>query len=1265
MKFKPGDKITIQGKPGTVRYFGKTEFAPGIWVGVEMETPEGKNDGCVQGQRYFTCPQNHGRFVRPERVKPDVASSDDNTSRHQHHSKEERRTSPPNNFQSNKQQSATSSRSSTVEPHSEHSHAQQEKNDPSNIQDTNTPDHSSSKDTPSHIDNTQKPVSSTNDTSRESRSSDLTDSRKESDSQETSKEEEKNNKEREKNIRQKFISDMRLKRERARSEYNTTNNASRIRELEEENEQIKTRHGKEISDLKSKLRKAEQMTTSLSERMTKANAQVKEYSQRLEQERHRSEEKESDLSFRVESLELDKELAEERANVAENDLEALRQKFHGLEEQYDSLVNQKSMEDQVARSGDVEGVVKQNQQLKEALMQLYEVKTDLEKKIENMQSEIDSVDSLKERIKELEGYREELKTAKNTIQDLELQVEANAESNAMIEDLAAEKLDLEDKVAELTSSLEEMEEMKQLSDEVEGIQADELRQLGEEAQQATAKATQLSEKLERQQQILSERENTIDRLRTALKDTESRLSELEEAHADTVSESSTIQQRSKEMHDNYNLLLSKVAKLRHTQIKQRIADFESKSYQQQLEHVNNMLPENIVDIDVGVVRTLASASRVDFKLKTAVERIKQDADYKEDTDMSDATAHRLELTSAGHMCFLLNVARMYICSLRSWAANQDDVHEYLQIRRHNPDLCSAENDTDDILRRLANEELTEPMFLNSVRLLLEKVGKLAVYFNDPRWTWMRRLVKAICDETSALRDTLRQLKSQLDEQQTNFGSTASISDTLEALDGMLQRQRYLLKVSNVNSPVDESSVEIIMQCLATSTALFTAAYNRSRRIISLIQDIKAGYRDASSSELISELSQLYTLVDAKPNTSSADEDKEIQETPAEQRKRESLRLYNSLAVLKPVIGGLERRAEQVLDQSNDSNWSAPSHFTQLANTVGEVADNVLKTGDSTEDEAQEQAAQKRTALIKEELGSVERLKSDLEHKTTKLSHVQENQHQLQNQLQYVESENDQLQTELETSNRKVKEYEQMNSYIEDIESLREEMRKIEQENYELKSKNQEIEQENANLAKENDRIQSHLSSAVPRESNVNTDHQPYMKGIQSKNNVKSIQLLLWERHQRQSSAAAEDLANVMDIPVEHLNESGCASQHARGQELGDALQSLSSLTRQIEYQSAHARLIRAQHSESDWADVCRQTSQIRDQTANVKTQISKALNSFPSAPPGQASKLLQDKKPKLAGRVHVSGSTNETTERIPVVLPANTLRELHHKLINV
>jgi tubulin-specific chaperone B len=58
----PGVKSKLESK-------GDSSGPLPIWVGVVLDEPTGKNDGSVGGQRFFSCPEKRGIFVKPDKVE--------------------------------------------------------------------------------------------------------------------------------------------------------------------------------------------------------------------------------------------------------------------------------------------------------------------------------------------------------------------------------------------------------------------------------------------------------------------------------------------------------------------------------------------------------------------------------------------------------------------------------------------------------------------------------------------------------------------------------------------------------------------------------------------------------------------------------------------------------------------------------------------------------------------------------------------------------------------------------------------------------------------------------------------------------------------------------------------------------------------------------------------------------------------------------------------------------------------------------------------
>jgi len=64
VKFPLSNKVVN----GTLRFIGPTKFSSGLWCGIELSRPDGRNNGTVKGVKYFQCRFNYGIFVHAEKV---------------------------------------------------------------------------------------------------------------------------------------------------------------------------------------------------------------------------------------------------------------------------------------------------------------------------------------------------------------------------------------------------------------------------------------------------------------------------------------------------------------------------------------------------------------------------------------------------------------------------------------------------------------------------------------------------------------------------------------------------------------------------------------------------------------------------------------------------------------------------------------------------------------------------------------------------------------------------------------------------------------------------------------------------------------------------------------------------------------------------------------------------------------------------------------------------------------------------------------------
>ena len=74
--FAYGDYVELtDGRLGTIRYIGSpVRSQSGVWLGLSLAEPSGKNDGSQRGVRYWKDKPKHGLFTKPNKVKKIVKS---------------------------------------------------------------------------------------------------------------------------------------------------------------------------------------------------------------------------------------------------------------------------------------------------------------------------------------------------------------------------------------------------------------------------------------------------------------------------------------------------------------------------------------------------------------------------------------------------------------------------------------------------------------------------------------------------------------------------------------------------------------------------------------------------------------------------------------------------------------------------------------------------------------------------------------------------------------------------------------------------------------------------------------------------------------------------------------------------------------------------------------------------------------------------------------------------------------------------------------
>ncbi|XP_068005457.1 dynactin subunit 1 isoform X3 [Melanerpes formicivorus] len=499
---KVGSRVEVIGKGhrGTVAYVGATLFATGKWVGVILDEAKGKNDGTVQGKKYFTCEENHGIFVRQSQIQvfedgadttspetPESAAlkvpkrdSLDAAKASKLRGAKPKKTTARRPKPTRTPTSAASSGTAGPSGSASASGGEMSSSEPSTP--AQTPLVAPVIPSPSLTSPVAPPVPSP--TKHSSAASPCL--------QEGQEEE---------NLRSQ-VRDLEEKLETLKIKRNE--DKAKLKELEKYKIQLE-----QVQEWKSKM---QEQQADLQKRLKEAKKEAKDALEAKE----RYMEEMADTADAIEMATLDKEMAEERAESLQQEVDSLKEKVEYLTMDLEILKHEieEKGSDGAASSYQVKQLEEQNARLKEALVRMRDLSASekqehvkLQKQMEKKNTELESLRQQREKL------QEEVKQAEKTVDELKEQVDAALGAEEMVETLTERNLDLEEKVRELRETVGDLEAMNEMNDELQENARETELELREQLDMASARVRQAEKRVEAAQETVADYQQTIKKYR--------------------------------------------------------------------------------------------------------------------------------------------------------------------------------------------------------------------------------------------------------------------------------------------------------------------------------------------------------------------------------------------------------------------------------------------------------------------------------------------------------------------------------------------------------------------------------------------------------------------------------------------------------------------------------------------------------------------------------------------------------------------------------
>lgn len=485
------------------------------------------------------------------------------------------------------------------------------------------------------------------------------------------------------------------------SQRTTRNNTVPTREVEDLQAKMRILERKRLEDRErlKKMTEIEQERDKYATVMQKLQTKLQNQSQELAELRKLLAESETSLldieniqaehDSIVEMATLDREMAEETAEVLKSEVEALRSKNEEMALELDILREEnqelgREMNPEERTSQGWMQMERSNERLREALIRLRDVTQEQEAELK------DQIESLEEEVKDsttvkndYEETREKLLATEADVEDLRQQLEAALGAEDMIEELTDRNMTLQEQLEELSATIEDLESLKELNDELEVNHVEAEKQMQEEIDFKDSIVNENLRRSAQQQQTIEDCEYTISRFRDLVTNLQSDLEDMRASQQITGKEAEDLSSRSRAVMDLNMKLQISASKTQVKTIDLELRRLDAEEASEHLAIVKLFLPDAFL-AERDSILALLRFKRIGFKANLlhgfVKERVNSHGTNPADGDVFAACSvlDRLTWISAMGQRFVNSITS---CSVQDFAKYEGALYELEPVER--------------------------------------------------------------------------------------------------------------------------------------------------------------------------------------------------------------------------------------------------------------------------------------------------------------------------------------------------------------------------------------------------------------------------------------------------------------------------------------------------------------------------------------------------------------------------------------------------------